>query len=213
MPQEGAVRARRARLGAWGVVAAATAFVGSVVFAVGVSGAAYVWHVNMLSDLGDSACRIRAGRWICSPGFALFNAGIVGTGLLLAAAGVCLVRPWGRVLAGSVVFMGVGLVAAGVFPAGDDGRAHLAAVALALVAPGLGLLRSGIHPETAWLAVGRVPRVVFATVALVLCAESRLPWRLVPRGVGEILIVGCLLFALLLEATRLIVRRGGRVSR
>mgnify|MGYP000508830137 CR=1 FL=1 len=31
--------------------------------AVGVSGAAYVWHVNMLSDLGDSACRIRAGRW------------------------------------------------------------------------------------------------------------------------------------------------------
>lgn len=197
----------RARLGAVAIIAAIAVFAVTVAVALGDTGTAYVWQVNMISDLGDSACRSRDGRWICSPGYALFNAGMMVSGVLLAAAGGCLGRIWGSRLAGSLLVMGVGLVVAGAFPAGDLGRFHLAGVVLALVVPGLGLLLSGIRPQTAWLGSRRVQRGVLGTVALVFCAESRLPQQLVPRGAGEVIIVGCLLLALFLEASCLLASR------
>ena len=202
---------RRARLGSLGVVVASLAFVVTVTVSLGVPGTDYAWDINMISDLGDSACRTRGGRRICSPGFALFNAGLVVTGLLLLVAGTGLHRLWGRVLAGGVAVMGVGLVIAGVFPAGDDGAVHLAGVVLALVVPGVALLLSGIRPETAWLRSRRLARGVLGGVALVFCAESRLPENLLPRGAGELIIVGCLVLALLFEAARVLTgsSRGG----
>jgi hypothetical membrane protein len=198
---------RRDRLGALGVIAAIIVFAVAVAVSLGVTGAAYAWEVNMISDLGDSSCRTRGGRWICSPGFALFNAGLIVTGLLVCLAGWALSRRWGRLLAGSLAVMGVGLVVAGVFPAGDDGAIHLAGVVLALVVPGFGLLLSGIRPETPWLRPRRVPRGVLGGTALVFCAESRLPDNLLPQGAGELVIVACLVLGLLLEAGRLLSSR------
>ncbi|WP_185975626.1 DUF998 domain-containing protein [Tessaracoccus rhinocerotis] len=219
MPSDGGSIAdvvdRRGRLGAFGVIAAVLAFAVTAAVSLSVTGTTYAWQVNMISDLGDSSCRTRGGRWICSPGFALFNTGLIITGLLLTAAGVGVRRLWGRLLAGSLAVMGVGLVVAGVFPAGDAGALHLAGVVLALVVPGLGLLISGIRPETAWLHPHRVLRGLLGGTALVFCAENRLTHNLLPQGAGELIIVGCLLLALLFEAARILAFRpgaGGRVG-
>lgn len=198
-----------ARLGALGIVAAMLVFGVTFVVALNTPGTAFVWSVNMISDLGDSGCRVRGGRWICSPGFAVFNTGLIIVGLLLAASAGALFRLWGRVLAGSVLVMGLGLIVAAVFPAGDAGAVHLVGVVLALVVPGLGLLLSAIRPETTWLGSGRVPRGVLAVVALVLSAENRLPTDL-PQGAGQVIIVGCLVIALLVEATRTLGARSAR---
>ena len=146
---------------------------------------------------------------ICSPGFALFNTGLIATGVLLSAAGAGLRRRWGRLLAGSLAVMGVGLVIAGVFPAGDAGALHLAGVVLALVVPGCGLLISAIRPETAWLSRRRALRGVLAATSLVFAAENRLPHNFVPQGPGELVIVGCLLVALLVESAALLAARSG----
>lgn len=176
----------------------------TVVTALGVQGTAYDWQINMMSDLGDGSCRERGGRWICSPGFVAFNAGLMVCGVVLAGSALCLLDVWGRRLAGGIAVMGAGLLVAGGFPAGDDGRAHLAGVVLALVVPSLALLTSGIRPGTAWLRAHRRKRGLLGVVALVFCAESQLPAQAVPRGAGELIIVGCLVVALLGESVRLL---------
>lgn len=196
--------------GAVGVITAMVIFLVVVAFAIRTSGTSFVWAVNMISDLGDGTCGTRGGRWICSPGFARFNAGLIATGGLLTVAGGCLTRLWGRLLAGSLLMMGLGLMMAGVFSAGDAAALHLAGVVLALVVPGVGLLISAIRPETAWLRSYRVPRGVLGTIALVFCAENRLPVDLLSQAVGQIIIVACLLLALLVEAIRVLTRAAGR---
>lgn len=194
--------------GAVVVLAAVCTFMAAFVASVGTPGTAYVWHTNMISDLGDRSCHTRDARWICSPAHDAFNAALVATGVLLAVAGALLRRPWGRVLAGAVAVMGLGLAVAGVFTATEHGARHLLGVVLALVAPGLGLLWSAIRPETAWLDAYRTARGLLATVALLLAAESRLPNPVVPRGAGELGIVLCLVSALALEAVRVLRARG-----
>lgn len=92
----------RARLGGLAVLLAVCTFGTVFGLSVSASGTAYVWHLNMISDLGDRSCHVRDHRWICSPGHGLFNTGLVLTGTLLAAAGGLLRQLWGRVLAGSV---------------------------------------------------------------------------------------------------------------
>lgn len=192
----------RARLGGLAVLLAVCTFGTVFGLSVSASGTAYVWHLNMISDLGDRSCHVRDHRWICSPGHGLFNTGLVLTGTLLAAAGGLLRQLWGRVLAGSVVAMGVGLVVAGLFTATEHAALHLAGVVLAIVVPGLGLMWSAVRPATAWLDHVRVVRGLLAGVALVLAAESRLPDAVVPRGAGELTMVGCLVTALVVEAVR-----------
>lgn len=207
---------RRSWLGALLVLLAVLVFALTVTISLGTTDTAYLWRDNMISDLGDSACRVRDGRWICSPNFLLFNGGVILTGVLLTVAGGCLTGPWGPLLAGSMVVMGIGLVITGAFPAGDHGGLHLAGVVLALVVPGLGFLLSGIRPGTPWLCSYRVPRVVLGTVALLFAAKSRLPGGPVPRGAAELIIVAALLLALLLETARLLAAGPGdpdRISR
>ncbi|QFG69962.1 hypothetical protein [Ornithinimicrobium pratense] len=199
--------ALRDRLGAVAVLAGVGVFVTVFALAVRTPGTAYVWHLNMVSDLGDRSCHVRDARWICSPGHVLFNSGLILTGGLLAVAGSLLLRLWGRILAGSVVVMGVGLVVAGLFTATDHGAIHLVGVVLALVAPGLGLLWSAARPETGWLDSHRVVRGLLGGAALLLAAESRLPDAVLPRGAGELGIVFFLVSALVVEAMRL--RPGG----
>lgn len=207
---------RRARVGALGVLAAVLLFAITLAFSLRSTGTLFVWAVNMISDLGDGQCGTRGGRWICSPGFALFNTGLVVTGVLLGAAGACLLGLWGRLLGGSVLIMGLGLIVAAAFPAGDAAAVHLAGVVLALVVPGLGFLLSAIRPGTAWLRVRRVPRGVLGGVALIFCAENRLPGEALAQAMGQVIIVGCLLLALLAEAARVLLARpaaGEAVSR
>lgn len=181
------------------------AFVGTVLVAVNVAGTTYLWHLNLLSDLGDSGCRERGGRWICSPGFATFNAGLGVTGALILAGGIGLLRRWGALLGGGIITMGCGLVIAAAFPAGDDGRLHLVGVVLALVAPASALLASAIRPPNPWLGLCRRLRGALGVLALVFSAESRLPVALVPRGAGELLIVGSLVVVLACEAARVLL--------
>lgn len=208
---------RGSGLGAALIVAAVLAFLISVAISITSRDTAYVWHDNMISDLGDSVCGVRAGRMICSPNAALFNAGLVVSGLCLIAAALCLPRRWGPRLASSVAVMGVGLIGTGIFPAGTHPGPHLIAVVLALVVPSLRFLLSAIRPPTPWLCRYRLPRAALATAALGFAAESRLPGSVVPRGAGELAIVGALLVLLSMEAARLLAaayasRRAG-VSR
>ena len=194
-------------LGAAGVLVAILVFVVTVVAALRTTGTTFVWTVNMFSDLGDGACRPRGGRWICSPGSAAFNVGLAVTGLLLAGAALTLTSRWGRLLAGSVVVMGLGLVVAAVFPAGDTGAIHLAGVVMAFVVPAAGLLLSAVRPETRWLERGRAVRGTLAVVALVFCAENQVPPALVQEGTGQIIIVGSLVLALVVESVRVLAAR------
>ena len=199
----------RTRLGGAGLALAIAVFVVVFVVSVRQPGTAYVWPHSMISDLGDPTCGVRGGRWICAPGHAWFNAGLIATGSLLVASALALAPVWGRILSGGVVLMGVGLVVAGVFPAGDTGALHLAGVVLVMVPPGLGLMVSGIRPEVAWLRTHRVPRGLLGGLALVLAAESRLPGAVVPAGAGEVAMVGCLLVALVGESARLLTGARG----
>lgn len=197
-----------ARLGGLGIVIAALIFAAAVAVAASTAGAAYVWPDNMISDLGDSSCRVRGGRWICSPAHALFNAGVMLAGLLIAVSALLLRSLWGALLSVSVVLMGVGLLVAGGFNAGDFPALHLAGVILALVVPAAGLMVSGFRPSTGWLMGNRWSRALLGGVALVLCAESRLPDPWIPQGAGQVAIVACVLIPFLTEAARLV-----RVSR
>lgn len=203
----------RTRLGAAALLVGVAAFVVTLLLALNTAGTTYVWHLNLLSDLGDSGCRVRAGRPICSPGHVAFNVGLVVTGLLILAGGLGLLRWWGAMLGGGTIVMGAGLVIAGAFPAGGDGGVHLAGVVLALVVPNLALLASSIRPPTPWLASHRALRATLATIALLLCAESRLPVVLVPRGAGELVIVGALVVAMAFEAGRVLVAPRHALSR
>lgn len=180
-------------------------FVATTIIALRITGTAYVWHANMLSDLGDSSCQVRGGRWVCSPGFALFNAGLVVAGAVLAGAGAAVLRLWGWLLGGSVVAMGAGLAILGLRPADVAGGMHFVGVVLALVVPAGGLLASAIRPPTSWLARRRLWRGALATVALLLCADNGLGAEVVARGAGELLIVGALVLALVIEAARILL--------
>jgi hypothetical membrane protein len=194
----------RARLGALGVMVAVMVFVTVFVVAVAQTNTTYLWPTNMISDLGDGECGVRGGRWICSPGHTWFNAGVIVTGGVLALSGLALARLWGSVLAGGLVAMGAGLVVSGVFPAGNAATLHLVGVILALLPLGFGLLLSGVRPQVAWLERRRVLRGTCGGVALLLCAESRLPQAVIPAGAGEVAIVACLLVALVGEAGRVL---------
>ena len=196
------------RWGGIGILAAALVFAAAVFAAVNNAEAAYIWPENMISDLGDSSCRVRGGRWICSPSYALFNGGVIFAGVLMAISSLLVRARWGRMLSASFAVMGVGLVVAGAFNAGDHTIIHLGGVILALVVPAAGLMISGFKPETAWLSGNRQMRAVLGAVALVLCAESRLPQPFIPQGAGQVAIVACVLVPLLVEAARLV-----RVSR
>ena len=64
---------RRALLGAVGVIVAIIMFAVTVTVSLRTPGTIYDWCVNMISDLGDSACGVRDDRQICSPGHLAFN--------------------------------------------------------------------------------------------------------------------------------------------
>lgn len=201
------------RLGGLGIVLAVVAFAVTVWLSLRTEGTTFVWSVNMLSDLGDGECRERGGRWICSPGHALFNVGVVVTGALLAGSAWLVRRPWGRLLSTSLAVMGAGLIVAAVFDAGRYPVPHLAGVVLALVVPSAGLMVSGFRPMTRWLVPSRVPRAVLGLLALILCAENRLPNDVISPGNGQAAIVALLLAGLLWEAIRLLATRPVTASR
>lgn len=183
-----------------------------VALAVVVFGAATLWALSapevsfalgrsMVSDLGARTCTQTSVRWICSPRHAVFNAGEVLAGVLLVGAAVVGRVTAERAISGTVLSAGGGLVLLGLCPSDVAYPAHMVGAVLALpLASGL-LLAGGIHARADVGAYARRVRVVLGATALGACAIHLAPGDAL-RGLAEVVSVGAVCAALLVEAAR-----------
>lgn len=228
MARDGAGRRPRLRLGALLLVAAVGVLLAVSAWAVTAPQVRYVWPLSMISDLGAGTCFAADGRWICSPRSGEFNGGLVVTGALLAAALGVIGRSWGPWLRSAVLAAALGLLLLAVFPSDAAPRIHLAAAVIALPCASALLLGSGIRgeglraarsgarhaaqqavvgaaprrrggPDDGRRAVMPVLRALLAAVSLLATIAHLIPsWRI--RGAAELVSLGALLLAVLLEA-------------
>lgn len=179
------------------LLVALLALIGSFVYGIRQPGATFVWGTNMISDLGDGSCRTWNERWVCSPGWLVFNMGCIVAGSATSTAAWTLRDGWGRRLAGGVAVLGLGLILLGVTPNNLNHPLHMMAAVVALPVPALGLLITGIRPRTHAEQRGRWPRVILTSGCLVLCAEHLVPGgEVIAYGHAEMMAVLLLLLAL-----------------
>lgn len=227
MDRRGGEADRRLRLGALLLLAAVAVLLAAAAWALGAPQVRYVWPLSMISDLGSGTCFSADGRWICSPRAGVFNAGLVLTGILLAAAVAVLGRRWGPWLRAALLTVALGLLLLAVFPSDAAPRIHLAAAVLALPLASALLLVSGIREETvrgsrggpgehAGPAVPRL-RAALAAVSLTSTIAHLVPsWRI--RGAAELISLLALVLIVLLESgvlerTARMVRRDAQPPR
>lgn len=128
-------------IGAWCWILAAPLFLAANLVAALPWQPSYSWAAHNISDLGNVTCGLwdtTRPRYVCSPWHGVMNAGLVLTGVLLAA-GAILAWPgrWSRVLL-LLAFSGYAL--AGLFPADRNENGHFLGAVLILVIGNLGLL-------------------------------------------------------------------------
>ena len=227
MDRRGGEADRRLRLGALLLLAAVAVLLLAAAWALGAPQVRYVWPLSMISDLGSGTCFSADGRWICSPRAGAFNAGLVLTGVLLAAAVAVLGRRGGPWLRAALLTLALGLLLLAVFPSDVAPRVHLAAAVLALPLSSAMLLVSGIREETvrgswdgqsgpAGPAVPRL-RAALAAVSLISTIAHLVPsWRI--RGAAELISLLALVLIVLLESgvlerTARMVRRDAQPPR
>ena len=116
--------------------------------------AAVVWKVpysltqNTISDLGNTACGVYGGRFVCSPLHGLMNASFVVLGGLMIVGSILLYRGFRKDLTGLIGFTliavaGLGTILVGLFPENTIRMLHIVGAALPFVLGNLGLLFFG----------------------------------------------------------------------
>lgn len=106
-----------------------------------IAAAAYVgqfsWTQNTISDLGNTACAVYGGRYVCSPQYALMNASFILLGItqLLGALLLYSVNKSVQNLLGygCLVMAGVGTIIVGLYPENVIGPMHALGAALPFV--------------------------------------------------------------------------------
>ncbi|HEY5196725.1 MAG TPA: DUF998 domain-containing protein [Solirubrobacteraceae bacterium] len=111
----------------------------------------YSWSANLISDLGNTACRRYDGRPVCSPLHVLMNASFVVLGLTMLAGAILISRALAGDRTSRAAFAclgvaGVGTVVVGLFPENAIAGLHQAGAALPFVLGNLGVLLLGISP-------------------------------------------------------------------
>ncbi|MBC7581389.1 DUF998 domain-containing protein [Aeromicrobium sp.] len=105
----------------------------------------YDWGLNLISDLGNTACGQYAGRYVCSPHHSLMNASFIVLGTTMAVGALVIYQEFEKTR-GSIIgfsFMGlsgIGTVFVGVFPENTIAIMHGLGAFLALVIGNVSLL-------------------------------------------------------------------------
>ena len=164
--------------------------------------AAAAWHtppynyaVNYISDLGVAGCGVEyAGRVLCSPLFAVMNAGFVVDGLLFLTAGVLLAPLLSvrlRVLfVAAVVLHATGNVLVGLFDettgalAAGLPRTHVIGATLAILFGNVAALAGGTWGVRAGQRVGWIA-VLLGTLGIVALASLAVGGLGLPEGLVE----------------------------
>lgn len=98
---------------------------------------AYNWAINLISDLGNTACGGYADRLVCSPQHGLMNASFIMLGITMALGSLLIYTEFRRSRASFVGFSlmalaGIGTILVGAFPENINGWLHGLGALLAL---------------------------------------------------------------------------------
>jgi hypothetical membrane protein len=93
---------------------------------------------NTISDLGNSACAVYGGRYVCSPLHGLMNASFIMLGLTIALGSMFIYQEFKKDLATLVGFSlmaagGIGTVLVGLFPENTVSALHILGAGLPFV--------------------------------------------------------------------------------
>lgn len=203
---------RRPRIAGIATFAALAVLVGGASVALAAPEVVHTWGQSMLSDLGSTTCFDAPGRRICSPRHGLFNAAMLGSGLLVLVSGVVdppsVRSPSLWVTAAAKLVCGVGLVLLGLFPSDAGHSWHMVGAVLALPVTA-GLVFAGTMAADA--SHRDRPLAAASLLALASSALHLIPVQSV-RGAAEMVSVSSVCLTLVLLGLR-DLRRDGRLSR
>lgn len=104
---------------------------------------------NTISDLGNTACGVYSGRYVCSPLHAWMNASFIILGLTMAIGSILIYHEFRRTLASAVGFgcmalAGIGTIVVGLFAENTLSSLHEFGAALPFVVGNLALIILGL---------------------------------------------------------------------
>lgn len=96
----------------------------------------YSWSVNFISDLGNTACGVFAGRYVCSPDHILMNVSFILLGVTMALGSLLIYQEFRQSRATLIGFSlmalaGLGTILVGIFPENTVAGAHILGAFLA----------------------------------------------------------------------------------
>lgn len=107
---------------------------------------------NTISDLGNTACGVYGGRYVCSPWHVLMNASFILLGLTMVAGSMLIYNEFKKTNASLVGFSfmglaGLGTILVGIFAENTIASLHVFGAALPFVLGNVGLLILGYSLE------------------------------------------------------------------
>jgi hypothetical membrane protein len=105
----------------------------------------YSFSQNTISDLGNSACGLYSGRFVCSPLFAYMDASFIVLGATMIAGSVLIYQEFRKSRANLVGFIfmalaGFGTIMVGLFPENENSTLHALGAALPFLLGNIALL-------------------------------------------------------------------------
>jgi hypothetical membrane protein len=105
----------------------------------------YSWRLNTISDLGNMACGVYGGRYVCSPLHALMNTSLIALGITMILGSLLISRQFkdsgGAVVGFScMAISGLGSMMVGLFPENGVAALHIAGAALSFFVGNVGLI-------------------------------------------------------------------------
>ena len=124
---------------------------------------------NTISDLGNTACGVYGGRYVCSPLHMLMNVSFVLLGLTMIAGSSLIYHEFSKSLGSKIGFgfmalAGLGTIMVGLFPENTISILHYTGAALPFLIGNIGILLLGITLD---LPVGfRIYTIITAAITL-----------------------------------------------
>lgn len=105
----------------------------------------YSWANNAISDLGNTACGIYSGRYVCSPLHDWMSASFIVLGATMIAGSLLIYHEFRKSMASAVGFSfmalaGLGTILVGVFPENNGHGLHALGAALPFVVGNIALI-------------------------------------------------------------------------
>lgn len=109
----------------------------------------YSLSANTISDLGNTACGLYAGRFVCSPLHTLMNASFLALGITMATGSLLIYQEFKKTRASLVGFTfmalaGIGTLLVGLFPENSMTSLHALGALLPFLIGNVGLIVLGL---------------------------------------------------------------------